>query len=156
PFPEVAADERETLSAFLDSFRAFARDRIDPARIEAEHRISEDVIAGLAELGAFGMTIPEAYSGYGFSASAYCRVMEEIGTIDASLAILIGAHLSIGIKGLLLFGTEDEKKKWLPKLARGEVLGAFALTEPEAGSGVASIRATPRDDEKTAPPVVER
>src|SRR5215510_4172915 len=96
PFPEVSAGERETMSAFLDSFRAFARDHIDSARIERDHRISDEVVAGLAELGTFGMTIPEEYGGYGFSASAYCRVMEEVGTIDASLAILIGAHLSIG------------------------------------------------------------
>ena len=149
PFPEVSAEERETMSAFLDSFRAFARDRIDSVRIEREHRISEDVISGLAALGAFGMTVPEAYGGYGFSASSHCRVMEEIGTIDASLAILIGAHLAIGIKGLLLFGNEEQKRKWLPKLASGEMLAAFALTEPEAGSDAASIRRSADYDEKT-------
>jgi acyl-CoA dehydrogenase family protein 9 len=149
PYPEVSAGERETMSAFLDSFRAFARDHIDSARIEREHRISEDVVAGLASLGAFGMTIPEVYGGYGFSASAYCRVMEEVGTIDASIAILIGAHLSIGIKGLLLYGTEEQKKRWLPALAAGEMLGAFALTEPEAGSDAASIKTTADYDEKT-------
>jgi acyl-CoA dehydrogenase family protein 9 len=150
PFPEVSGEERETLSAFLDSFRAFARDRIDSARIEREHRISEDVVSGLASLGAFGMTVPETYGGYGFSASAYCRVMEEIGTIDASLAILIGAHLSIGIKGLLLYGTDEQKRKWLPRLASGEMLAAFALTEPEAGSDAASIRTTADYDEQTS------
>ncbi|HKF41706.1 MAG TPA: acyl-CoA dehydrogenase family protein [Thermoanaerobaculia bacterium] len=149
PFPGVSAEERETMAAFLDSFRSFARDRIDSAKIEREHRISEDVVAGLAALGAFGMTIPEQYGGYGFSASAYCRVMEEVGTVDASLAILIGAHLSIGIKGLLLYGNEEQKKRWLPSLATGEMLGAFALTEPEAGSDAASIRTTADYDEAT-------
>ena len=149
PFPEISADERETMSAFLDSFRAFARDNIDSARIEREHRISEEVVSGLAALGTFGMTIPEDYGGYGFSTSAYCRVMEEVGTIDASLAILIGAHLSIGLKGLLLFGTEEQKGRWLPKLASGEMLAAFALTEPEAGSDAASIRTTADYDDKT-------
>lgn len=140
PFPQVSAEERETVSAFLESFRAYARDHIDSAKIEREHRISDDVVRGLAELGVFGMTIPEAYGGYGFSASAYCRVMEEVGTIDASLAILIGGHLSIGLKGLLLYGTEEQKKAWLPKLAAGELIAAFALTEPEAGSDAASIQ----------------
>ena len=149
PYPEVSAEERETMSAFLDSLRAFARGNIDSARIEREHRISDDVVAGLAELGTFGMTIPEEYGGYGFSTSAYCRVMEEVGTIDASLAILIGAHLSIGIKGLLLYGTGEQKKRWLPALATGEMLGAFALTEPEAGSDAASIKTTAVYDEKT-------
>ena len=98
------AEEKETVSAFLDSLRGFARDHIDAARIEREHRIPPEVVKGLAELGAFGMTIPEEYGGYGFSSSAYCRVTEEIGTIDASLGILIGGHQSIGMKGLLLYG----------------------------------------------------
>src|SRR5262249_38612765 len=149
PFPEVSAEERETTSAFLDSFRAFARDHIDSARIEREHGFSADVVSGLAGLGAFGMTIPEEYGGYGFSASAYCRVMEEVGATDASLGILIGAHLSIGMKGLVLFGNEEQKRKWLPGLAAGEMLAAFALTEPEAGSDAASIRTTAVYDEKT-------
>ena len=106
-------------------------------------------MAGLAELGAFGMTIPEAYGGYGFSASAYCRVTEEIGRTDASLGILIGGHQSIGLKGLILYGTEEQKKKWLPRLATGEMIAAFALTEPGAGSDAASIQTTAVYDEKT-------
>jgi acyl-CoA dehydrogenase family protein 9 len=142
PYPEIDASERETVSAFLDSFRAYARDRVDSAAIEREHRIPTEVIRGLAELGAFGMTIPEAYGGYGFSSSAYCRVTEEIGRTDASLGILVGGHQSIGLKGLLLYGTEEQKRKWLPKLATGEMIAAFALTEPEAGSDAASIRTT--------------
>ena len=142
PYPEVDAAERETVSAFLDSFRSFARDHVDSASIEREHRIPPEVIRGLADLGAFGMTIPEAYGGYGFSSSAYCRVTEEIGRTDASLGILVGGHQSIGLKGLLLHGTEEQKRKWLPKLASGEMIAAFALTEPEAGSDAASIRTT--------------
>ncbi|HEY3125176.1 MAG TPA: acyl-CoA dehydrogenase family protein [Thermoanaerobaculia bacterium] len=149
PFPEVSPEERETVSAFLESLRGFARDHIDPARIEREHRIDDGVMRGLADLGIFGMTIPEAYGGYGFSASAYCRVMEEIGTIDASLGILVGGHQSIGMKALLLYGTEEQKNKWLPRLASGELLAAFALTEPEAGSDAASIKTTANYDEKT-------
>ncbi|HYB53655.1 MAG TPA: acyl-CoA dehydrogenase family protein [Thermoanaerobaculia bacterium] len=149
PYPEVTAEERETVSAFLDSFRAFSRGRVDSRRIERERRISDDVIQGLAELGAFGMTIPEAYGGYGFSTAAYCRAMEEVGATDASLAILIGGHQSIGMKGLVLFGTEEQKKKWLPSLASGEMIAAFALTEPEAGSDAASIQTTADYDEKT-------
>ncbi len=149
PYPEISSEERETVSAFLDSFRGFARAQIDSRRIEKEHRISEEVVRGLAQLGAFGMTIPEEYGGYGFSTSAYCRVMEEIGTIDASLGILIGGHQSIGLKGLLLFGTEEQKKKWLPALASGDMIAAFALTEPEAGSDAAAIKTTAEYDEKS-------
>jgi acyl-CoA dehydrogenase family protein 9 len=149
PYPEVSADERETVSTFLDSFREFARDHIDPARFDREHQIPQDVVRGLADLGAFGMTIPEAYGGYGFSSSAYCRVTEEIGRTDASVGILVGGHQSIGLKGLILFGTEAQKKKWLPKLAAGEMIAAFALTEPEAGSDAASIRTTADYDAAT-------
>ena len=149
PYPEVGASERETVSTFLDSFRAFAKARIDSRRIEKEHRISDDVIRGLAELGAFGMTIPEEYGGYGFSASAYCRVTEEIGRTDASLGILIGGHQSIGMKALLLYGREEQKRRWLPTLASGEMIAAFALTEPEAGSDAASIRTTAVFDDKS-------
>jgi acyl-CoA dehydrogenase family protein 9 len=120
---------------------------VDSALIEREHGIRPEVIRGLGELGAFGMTIPEAYGGYGFSASAYCRATEEIGRTDASLGILIGGHQSIGLKGLLLYGTEEQKRRWLPRLAAGEMLAAFALTEPEAGSDAASIRTTAVFDE---------
>ncbi len=148
PFPEIDASEAETVSAFLDSFRDFARDHIDPARIERERRIAPEVMRGLADLGIFGMTIPEAYGGYGFSASAYCRVTEEIGCTDASVGILVGGHQSLGLKGLLLYGTEEQKKRWLPKLASGEMIAAFALTEPEAGSDAASIKATAVFDDK--------
>jgi acyl-CoA dehydrogenase family member 9 len=149
PFPAIADGERETVTTFLDSFRDFARDRIDPARIDREHRIPDEVVRGLAELGAFGMTIPEEYGGYGFSASAYCRVTEEIGRTDASIGILIGGHQSIGLKGLILYGTEEQKKRWLPRLATGEMIAAFALTEPEAGSDAASIRTTAKYDPAT-------
>jgi len=149
PYPEVPAEERETVSTFLESFRDFAKAKIDSREIEKEHRISDGVIRGLAELGAFGMTIPEEYGGYGFSASAYCRVMEEVGRTDASLGILIGGHQSIGMKGLLLYGNEEQKKKWLPGLASGDMIAAFALTEPEAGSDAASIRTTAEYDEKS-------
>ncbi len=149
PFPEIEASERETVSAFLDSFRGFAKDHIDSAKIEREHCVAPELIRGLADLGVFGMSIPEEYGGYGFSASAYCRATEEIGRTDAALGILIGGHQSIGLKGLLLFGTEAQKKRWLPKLASGEMIAAFALTEPEAGSDAASIKTTAVFDEKT-------
>ena len=148
PFPEPSAEERETVSTFLGSFRDFARDKVDPARFDREKRIPPEVVRGLADLGVFGLTIPEEYGGYGFSSAAYCRVMEEVGRTDASLGILIGGHQSIGMKALLLFGTDEQKTRWLPALAAGEKIAAFALTEPEAGSDAASIRTTARYDSK--------
>jgi acyl-CoA dehydrogenase family protein 9 len=149
PYPEIDPSEAETVAAFLDSFRSFTRDHFDAARSDREHLIPPSVVAGLARLGAFGMAIPEAYGGYGFSSSAYCRVTEEIGRTDASLGILIGGHQSIGLKGLILHGTEAQKQKWLPRLAAGEMIAAFALTEPGAGSDAASIQTTAVYDEKT-------
>jgi acyl-CoA dehydrogenase family protein 9 len=149
PYPEVSAEERETVSAFLDSFRAFAKEHIDSRKVERDHGFSPEAVRGLAELGAFGMTVPEPYGGYGFSTSAYCRVMEEVGATDASLGILIGGHQSIGMKGVVLFGTDEQKKRWLPALASGEMIAAFALTEPEAGSDAASIKTTADYDAAT-------
>ncbi len=149
PYPEISPEERETVSAFLQSLRDFAADHIDPGKIDREHHVPDDVVRGLAELGAFGMSIPEVYGGYGFSASAYCRATEEIARTDASVGILVGGHQSIGLKGLILFGTEEQKKKWLPRLATGEMIAAFALTEPEAGSDAASIRTTADYDAAT-------
>ncbi|HEV8232669.1 MAG TPA: acyl-CoA dehydrogenase family protein [Thermoanaerobaculia bacterium] len=146
PFPEPAADEKETVTAFVGAFREFARDRIDSARIDREKAIPPEVIRGLADLGMFGIAVPEEYGGYSFSSSAYCRVMEEIGRTDASLGILVGGHQSIGLKALLLYGSPEQKTRWLPSLAAGEKIAAFALTEPEAGSDAASIRTAARYD----------
>jgi acyl-CoA dehydrogenase family protein 9 len=148
PYPEIKPEERETVSAFLDSFRRFAAEKVDPVVIDREHRIRPEVLAGIADLGLLGLSIPERYEGFGFSASAYCRVMEEVGTADASLAVVVGAHQSIGCKGLVLFGTEEQKKTWLPRLASGKLIGAFALTEPEAGSDAAGIQTTAVYDEQ--------
>jgi acyl-CoA dehydrogenase family member 9 len=146
PFPEPAPEEKETVTAFVGTFREFARDHVDSARIDREKGVPPEVIRGLADLGIFGIAVPEEYGGYSFSSSAYCRMMEEIGRTDASLGILVGGHQSIGLKALLLYGTPEQKSRWLPELAAGEKIAAFALTEPEAGSDAASIRTTARYD----------
>jgi acyl-CoA dehydrogenase family protein 9 len=142
PYPEIDPAEKETIDTFLESFRHFAEEKIDSARIEREHSISPEVVSGLADLGLLGMIIPEEYGGFGFSSTAYCRVMQEVGVADASLAILVGAHQSIGSKGLVLYGSEEQKKRWLPGIASGKMLAAFALTEPEAGSDAAAQKTT--------------
>ena len=118
----VSRDRRLGARDGLGVSRLLPRLRPGPRRLARRSSASTgsppEVIRGLAELGAFGMTIPEEYGGYGFSASAYCRVTEEIGRTDASLGILIGGHQSIGLKGLILYGTEEQKKKWLPRARR--------------------------------------
>ncbi len=142
PFPEIPEDTKELVTAFADAYRDFDAQNIDSEKIDADHFFPRDVVKGLGDLGAMGMSIPEEYGGSGFSATAYCKMMEVIGPLDASAAIVVGAHQSIGIKPLLLFGSDEQKKKWLPDLATGKMVGAFCLTEPEAGSDAASLKTT--------------
>jgi len=151
PFPEMPSDEKENVDLMVDSVRKFCETRVDSAKIDREHAIPDDVLTGMKELGLFGMIVPEEYGGLGLSNTAYARIMQEVAGYDGSLAVTIGAHQSIGLKGILLFGTEAQKKKYLPKLATGEWVAGFALTEPGAGSDAASIttRAELSDDGDT-------
>ncbi len=140
PFPEAGKEERENTALILESVREFAARHVDAAKIDREAKIPAEVLQGLKELGLFGMVIPSEYGGIGLSATSYARVMQEVGGLDGSLAVTLGAHQSIGLKGILLFGTEAQKRKYLPKLATGELVAAFALTEPSAGSDAAGIQ----------------
>lgn len=140
PYPEPSPEERDAINLMLDQVRRFCTDKVDPAKIDREHEIPKDVLEGMKQLGLFGMLIPQEFGGLGLSATAYARVMQEIAGYDGSLAVTLGAHQSIGLKGILLFGTEAQKRKYLPKLATGEWTAAFALTEPGAGSDAAAIQ----------------
>jgi acyl-CoA dehydrogenase family protein 9 len=142
PFPELSTEERESLSAVLDSFRSWARDNIDSAKQDHEGRFPENVRTGMAELGLMGLNIPEEYGGFGASAMMFNRVFGEVGATDAALTVYFGAHLSIGSKGITLFGTDDQKKRWLTKCASGELVAAFCLTEPGSGSDAQAMRTT--------------
>lgn len=139
PYPQMDAEEQETVSMILDSVHHFAEDKVDSVAIDREHRIPDEVLEGMKELGLFGLIIPEEHGGFGLSNSAYARVMQEIGAIDAGVAVTVGAHQSIGLKGILLAGTDEQKARYLPSLATGERVAAFALTEPGAGSDAAGI-----------------
>jgi len=142
PYPEVPGDVKETVQAFSEAYADFAKANIDSEKIDREHFFPREVVKGFGELGVMGMTIPEEYGGGGFSAAAYCKMMELIGPLDASSSIVIGGHQSIGLKPVLLYGSEEQKKRWLPDLASGKLVAAFALTEPEAGSDAASLKTT--------------
>jgi acyl-CoA dehydrogenase family protein 9 len=148
PFPELSRDERDNTAMILDSVRKFIETNVDPVKIDREQVIPPSVLDGMKELGLFGMIIPQEYGGIGLSSSSYARIVQEIAGYDASLAVTLGAHQSIGLKALLLFGTEAQKSEYLPKLATGERVAAFALTEPSAGSDAAAIqtRADPLPD----------
>ena len=140
PFPAPNAEERENLGAILDSFRAFAKEHIDTAKQDREGKFPDAVRAGMAELGLMGLNIPEAYGGFGANAIVANRVFGEIGATDPALAVYFGAHQSIGCKGITLFGTEDQKQRWLTKCATGERVAAFCLTEAGSGSDAQAMR----------------
>jgi acyl-CoA dehydrogenase family protein 9 len=142
PYPHLSGEELENLNMVIDSVGKFCRDKVKPEVIDKEKKIPTEVMQGLAELGLMGMIIPEAYDGFDLSQRAYCRVIEELARSSASIAVTVGGHQSIGFKGLLLFGTEEQKKKYLPKLATGEMIAAFCLTEPGAGSDAQSQKTT--------------
>lgn len=140
PYPQMKADEKDSLQIIIESFREFARDQIKSEEIDRQGVIPKEVFDGLKQLGFFGLSIPEQYGGAGLSQTAYSRVFEEICNHDASLAVSLGGHLSIGSKGILLYGSDKQKEKFLPRMASGEWMGAFALTEAEAGSDAAGIK----------------
>jgi alkylation response protein AidB-like acyl-CoA dehydrogenase len=151
PYPEIKAAERETIAKAVAEVRRFAAEKIDAMAIDRNAEIPPDVIAGLAQLGVLGMTAPKEYGGRGFSQLGYCRIMEVIGGHCAATAVFVNAHHSIGIRALLLFGTDEQKRRWLPSMVTGQKLAAFALTEPEAGSDAANVQttATPSPDGKS-------
>lgn len=139
PFPQALdADAKGTLKDMLDPIQGVMAG-LPSADMDEKHAIPKEVMASLAELGLFGLQIPESLGGLGLSNTAYARVAEEL-VLDASVAVTLMAHQSIGLKGILLCGTEAQKAKFLPKLASGEHVAAFALTEPGTGSDAAGIK----------------
>jgi short-chain 2-methylacyl-CoA dehydrogenase len=127
-----------------DTVRAFARDRVAPvaAELDVSGRFPYELIAELAELGLMGLPIPEEYGGAGGDTISYAVAIEELARIDSSVAITVAAHTSLGTMPILLYGTEDQKQRWLPDLASGGRLAAFGLTEPDAGSDAGATRTT--------------
>ena len=141
PFPRVSSDEEETLQMVLESIDRFLEDNTDDFRKWDEAGAQpEEFIQSLRDQGLFGLIIPEEYGGIGLSNSGYSRVLQQCSRYDSSASLTIGAHSSIGMKGLLLYGTDAQKEKYLPKLASGEMIAAYCLTESGAGSDAASIR----------------
>ena len=124
--------------------REFAESKVAPvaAELDREHRFPYDLVAELAELGLMGMPVPEEYGGAGADTLSYAIAVEELTRIDSSVAITLAAHTSLGTMPILLFGTEEQKRQWLPDLASGKKLAAFGLTEPGAGSDAAASRTT--------------
>ena len=134
PFPELGKDEQENLTAILDSFRAWAAENVDSMKHDHDGKFTDATRKGMAELGLMGLNIPEEYGGFGASAMLFNRMFGAVGESDPALAVYFGAHQSIGCKGITLFGTDDQKKRWLTKCATGELIAAFCLTEAGSGS----------------------
>jgi acyl-CoA dehydrogenase family member 9 len=147
PYPRIPAAQQTELDDTLRELRQFLDKHLDPAEIDRQADIPRDVIDGLGRIGVLGMTAPNEYGGRGFSQMANCKVLEEIGRRCASTSVFVNAHHSIGIRALLLFGTHEQKQTWLPRLSNGEQLGAFALTEKEAGSDAANVQTQARPSE---------
>ena len=127
-----------------DTVRDFAQREIVPkaAEIDAEERFPEDILKKMAELGLMGLPIPEEYGGSGADYTSYCLALEEITRACASTGITYEAHISLGCMPIYLFGTEEQKKEYLPQLCSGESMGSFGLTEPEAGSDAGGTKTT--------------
>jgi acyl-CoA dehydrogenase family protein 9 len=141
PYPEPTAAERETLGAIVGTLKSMLQPREkDFSAWDRAGEMPREFIEELRGAGLFGLVVPESFGGLGMGATAYSRVLQEIGRFDGSVGVTVGAHSSIGMRGLLLFGTEEQKARFLPKLATGELIAAFCLTEPGAGSDAAGIK----------------
>jgi len=143
PFPTLSADQKEMLHEISGALQGLLGSRTEDFRQwDVDGDMPADFIDELKEFGMFGLIIPEEHGGMGLGNMAYSRTLQEVGRYDASVAVTIGAHSSIGMRGLVLFGTEEQKKRYMPKLATGEMIAAFCLTESGAGSDAAAIKTT--------------
>ena len=149
PFPKMKKEEQEILRSMAQSFQQWLGSREKEFRKwDDEAEIPKEFIQEMREFGLFSLIIPEEFGGLGLSATAYSRVLQELTRFDGSVVLTAGAHSSIGMRGLVMFGNAAQKKKYLPKLATGEMIAAFCLTEAGAGSDAASLKtkATEQED----------
>jgi acyl-CoA dehydrogenase len=134
--------DNETLDQLLTAIRRFVNERLIPleAKVSEDDAVPADALAEMRALGLFGLSIPEEYGGLGLSMEAECRVMFEFCRCSPAFRSAFGTNVGIGSQGLVMFGTEAQKQKYLPGIASGEIVTSFALTEPEAGSDSAAVR----------------
>ncbi len=139
---ELAAEH----ATFRSAVRELAQSVVQPlaAEVDRDHRYPVEAVKAAAEAGLLGVLIPREYGGAGLDALAFAICIEELAQACASTAVLVDVHTSVGSEPILLFGDEEQKRRWLPRLVTGELLGAFALTEPASGSDAASLKASAR------------
>ena len=137
-------DETDEQRMLRDMVREFADEVVRPRseEIEREHHVPGELLTGIAELGLYGVAVPEEYGGSGLGETGLCIVMEELTKADFSVAVTYGAHASIGLMSVLLGGSDEQKERWLPQMAAGDVQSAYALSEADAGSDPAAMRTT--------------
>ncbi|MCG2582502.1 MAG: acyl-CoA dehydrogenase family protein, partial [Marinobacter sp.] len=140
--------DRDTLNQFVDTVRRYVRDRLIPLEMQVaeEDRIPEDVIDEMKDMGLFGLSIPEEFGGLGLTMSEEVAVIQEMGYTSPAFRSMFGTNVGIGSQGIVIDGTPEQKAQYLPLMASGELVGSFALTEPDAGSDAGSVATTARRD----------
>jgi len=133
-------------ASFRDGVRELAQAVALPlaAEVDRDHRFPQEAVGAAAEAGLLGVLIPRQYGGLGLDALAFALCIDELARACASTSVIVDVHTSVGSEPILLFGTDEQKRRWLPRLASGELLGAFALTEPASGSDAASLKTSAR------------
>jgi acyl-CoA dehydrogenase len=136
--------DAETRDHLIDTVRRFVREKCVPieAKVAEDDRVPDAIVEEMRSLGLFGLSIPEAYGGLGLTMEEEVLVAMELGHTSPAFRSTIGTNVGIGSQGVVMFGSDAQKREWLPKLASGEIIASFALTEPEAGSDAASLRTT--------------
>jgi len=143
PYPKMKPQDKEVLKNVIGSLDQLLKPHEpDFRKWDRAGELPASFIEELRQFGLFSLIVPEEHGGMGMNATSYSRSLQEIAKYDGSVAVTVGAHSSIGMRGLLLFGTDEQKKQWMPKLATGEMIAAFCLTEPGSGSDAASIKTT--------------
>lgn len=140
--------DADTFQQITETIDRFVRDRLIPAeaQVDEDNAIPTDIISEMRDLGLFGLSIPEEYGGLGLTMSEEVELTFRLGRASPAFRSLIGTNNGIGSQGILLDGTDQQKQKWLPRLASGEIIGSFALTEPDSGSDAASISLSAQPD----------
>ena len=136
--------DAETFQLLKDTVRRFVDERLVPNedRLEAEDAVPPEIIQEMRDLGLFGLSVPEEYGGLGLTMAEEAEIIFQMGRTAFAYRSVIGTTVGIGSQGIVMDGTEAQKQEWLPRLASGEMIASFALTEPNAGSDAASIRTT--------------
>ncbi|MEM8769857.1 MAG: acyl-CoA dehydrogenase family protein, partial [Pseudomonadota bacterium] len=134
--------DASTLKQFTDTLERFVNERLIPLeeQVSREDRIPPEVIKEMKQIGLFGMTIPESYGGLGLSTEEECQVVKVLGCTSPAFRSTFGTNNGIGSQGLVMDGTEEQKAHYLPRMATGEIIGSFALTEPDVGSDSGAVK----------------